>query len=295
MSNAIAWYLAAAGFGLAMVFLLGWLKARKYAQIVGSRLGADFVKALTNHDGILILRQFTAGNDMDMFYVPYYRKDGAFYYIEFTDRNTGEPKRYHYAIKKKNTYNLHGNTTMAIVVEGSLSAITPEMLDYLTDLHPHDKARLINAFSSYIGLKRAKENLLKQMKRAKSEKEVEKIKKELEDIEAKMADIKAQWTTIEQVFDADTALIIPDKKNKTVTLIRQVDIEQLADFLESTSDEEIMNTARYLTLLFQTVVLEKMKKIVRPTLGTSARSARTWLLGFGFALFIIFVLLAIAR
>ena len=293
MANFMMW-LNFIMLGAMAVFAVLYLRELGKNRIIENFFGRDFIEALKKRDGVLFWR-FDSSGDSDFFFAPSFKKDESFYYLELPKPGTPEGKeKIHYKVNKKDLYKLRGRLNVAIVVEDSIAAISPEVLDKLTHLSPLEKARLLNGYAKYHSLKAQRENILRAMKYENDKDKIETLKKKLKDIEHDMAEIREKYAWIfQEEADLNTTLIIPDEKEKKVIILRPVRIDEVADFLESTRPDELVYTVKKMLIDWQQVVLESLKKLIYPRKGISTSKSSiltTILMAIGAIIIFIFIL-----
>lgn len=278
--------------GLLLVTML-YSKEKKKTQIVRNFFGPEFLKALVARDGILFLR-FDSSGDSDFHFVPWTNKDETFYYIELP-RGDGKEKEY-YKVRKKDLFRLRNRLNLAIVVEDSIAAVPPKVMQVFSNLSPGEKARFLNAYMEYHSLKNQREYILQRLRFEALEKkpdEVESLKEQLNNINREMEEIKEKWSAIIQEVDLDGVIVLEDKKDKKLLILRPIQLDEISDYLEATRPDEIIYTAKKIFLDWQQIALESLKKLVNPVKNTksSKGSMLTTILLMGGLVFIVLMLM----
>jgi len=247
-----------------------YVREKGKTRVVRNFFGPDFIDALQHRDGILFLR-FDSSGDSDFKFVPWSHKDESFYYIELK-RGDGKEK-IHYKVRKKDLFRLRNRLNLAIVVEDSIAAVSPEIAKTFSNLSPVEKSRMLNSYIKYHSLKTRKENLLQALRFESNPDKIESLKQQLEEIEKEMAEIREKWSAIIQEVDLDSVIILPDEKEKKLTILRPVRLDEVSDYLEATRPDEIVYTAKKMFIDWQQIALESLKKLVMPKGKPTSKSS----------------------
>ena len=250
-----------------------WFNEKETNKHIRSFFGEEFLRALKTRNGMLFLKVDPSGH-ADFRFAPWFHKDETFYYIE-EPRGEGKEKL-HYKVRKKDLLRLRGRLNMAIIFEESISALSPKVMEELSSLTPFEKARLMNAYAKYRSLRATRERLLQHLRHASDREKVEELKEQLKDVEEEMAAIREKWSSIVQEVDLDSVVIIPNEKERKVTILRPIDIDELVDYLEATRPDELIYTAKKMFADWQMTALESLKKLVAPAIKVR-RSGFSWL------------------
>jgi len=276
-----------AGMGL-MAML--YVREKGKTKVIMSLFGQEFIKSLRTRRGILFLRFDTSG-EANFHHAPWTHKDESFYYIEL--QRGGQKEKFHHKVRKKDLFRLGNRINMAIVVEESISSISPEIAKVFSDLSSVEKARMVNSYIKYHSLKAREENLLQALRFEANPEKIESLKTQLEEIHKEMASIREKWAAIVQEVDLDSVIVIPDEKEKKMIILRPVRIDELSEYLEATRPDEIIYTAKKIFIDWQQVALESLKKLITPVKkasGSKGGLLTMILLGGGLLLLLLLVM-----
>jgi len=267
-----------------------YIREKKKTRFVQGFFGKEFLNALKLRDGILFLR-FDSSGDADFYFAPWSHKDETFFYIELPKEDGKE--KVHYKVRKEDLFRLRGRLNLALVVEDSIAAVPPKVMQIFSQLSPGEKARFLNGYIRYHSNKIRRERILQELRFPENKEDVEALKEQLAQVDREMEEIKEKWGAIIQEADIDGTIVLKDESEKKWIFLRPVRIDEISEYLEAVKPDEITYTARKILLDWQQTVLESLKKLVLPSKNkTSGRSSfMTMILLVGALAFLLLMLM----
>jgi len=221
--------------------ILSWLFALRYRNKY-KKLRTAFGRAVTElvekggDDGLLAID--THDQDIDFRFIPTLNREKGLYYIEGKD---GE--RHYIKVKKKEIHFLRGRFPTIFLVNDKIRAVDLELVKTLNLLDKTKRAELLADWSRYVSLKKGIDELEEELKfvdestRDMHLKLIQELRKELKELEKK-------WNSILIELDANKALAIYDPEEKTVSIIKTLNLSEFVDHMTGVYRDEIEDIVR---------------------------------------------------